>query len=522
MTSGQSRTSKLWAEIKRRKVVRVVLAYLLVGWALIQVADATLEPLHLPPWAGTLVIWLVALGFPVAVLLAWVLDVKPGGIEVTSALDSESGTQYQPDVASIAVLPFVNMSGNADNEYFSDGLSEELLNLLARLKALRVCSRTTSFTLKGKELDMPTIARQLGVRHVLEGSVRRSGNRVRITAQLIDAQEDRHLWSEAYDRDLEDIFAVQDEIAGQIFNALQLTLSADERLAIQSTTDSAEALDYYLRGREYYHRSDPGHLQRARVQLEMAIEIDPDYALAWAWQTYIYVDFYWYHEQDPSLLRLADRASGKAVKLAPRLAESHGARAYALRAMEQFDEAEVEFEKAIAINPGLFEPIHHYAQMARSRGDGQLAAKLFERAAAVRPEDYQAISLAANMYEALGEFKQAARAAKEAQARVERAVELNPGDSRALVLGAGNLLCLGEEQEALKWIARAQAVDPDSNGVMYNSACFYAKLGKTDKALEFAEKALEKGSRNKRYWETDADFDSIRDHPRFKAILERM
>jgi len=292
MTEAAPNTKSFWQELQRRRVVRVALAYMIVGWLLIQVADVTLEPLHLPAWAGTLVIWLVGLGFPVAVVLAWVLDLTPQGIAVTPNISEPT-----IDDATIAVLPFVNMSGDSENEYFSDGMSEELLNLLARLKHLRVCSRTSAFSLKGTTLDMPSISSKLGVRYVLEGSVRRAGNKVRITAQLIDAREDCHLWSETYDRELQDIFAVQDEIAGHIFSSLKLTLTPDERQAIQSTTQNVNALDFYLRGRELYHRTEPGHLEESRKMFEEALRIDPDYALAWAGITYIYVDTYWYRDK---------------------------------------------------------------------------------------------------------------------------------------------------------------------------------------------------------------------------------
>jgi adenylate cyclase len=527
MTEQESRLETLWKEIKRRKVVRVVAAYLLVGWGLIQIADATIEPLRLPEWADTLVVWLVAMGFPVAVILAWVLDVTPSGIKVTDSIKDEAAednaeTPAPSSNASIAVLPFVNMSGDPDNEYFSDGLSEELLNLLARLQSLRVCSRTTSFTLKGKDIDMSTIANQLGVRHVLEGSVRRSGNHVRITAQLIDAVEDRHLWSETYDRELEDIFAVQDEIAGNIFAALKLTLTAGERQAIQPTTHNVEALDCYLRGRELYHRTETGHLQKSREKFEEAIRIDPDYALAWAGLTYVFVDTYWYKDKEPGWIERAHEASRKAVELAPHLAESHGARGLAFRVAEQFDEAEAEFEEAIAINPRLFEPLHFYAGLARSLGQYERAAELFCRAAEVRPEDYQALALASNMYEAIGDMQRARDISRETVERAKRAIELNPNDSRALVLGAGAWQTLGEVEKALEWAGRANEVDPRAMGVMYNTACIYAKMGDPDRALDLLEKAAESGARNKRYWETDSDFDSIREHPRFKALLERI
>lgn len=519
MTEEQSRAARLWAEIKRRKVVRVVLAYMLVGWGLIQIADATLDPLHLPEWAGTLVVWLVGLGFPIAVILAWVLDVTPSGIQITDAA-AEGDAPSAPADPSIAVLPFVNISGDADDEYFSDGLSEELLNLLARLSALRVCSRTSSFALKGKNVDMPTIASQLGVRHVLEGSVRRAGERVRITAQLVDAVEDRHLWSKTFDRELQDIFAVQDEIAASLFDELKLTLSADEQQAIQSTTDSVEALDCYLRGRELYHR--PGYLEKAQEQFEQAIRIDPDYALAWAGLAYVFVDTYWYKDQSPTFVERAHEASRKAVDLAPHLAESHAARGLVLRLAERFEEAEAEFNRAIAINPRLFEPIHWQAQMARSLGQYQRAAELFRRAAEVRPEDYQAMALAANMYEALGDSLRARETAQEALERVTRALELNPKDSRALVLGGGVHYDLGNLDQAVEWIEKARQVSPESNGVMYNAACLYAKLGDTERALDLVENAVALGSRNKRYYETDTDFESIRDHPRFKALMDSL
>ena len=518
MSEEQSRSAKLWEEIKRRKVVRVVAAYLIVGWLLIQIADVTLEPLQLPEWADTLVIWLVALGFPIAVILAWVLDVTPEGVKVTATTETESA----PADASIAVLPFLNMSGDANNEYFSDGLSEELLNLLTRLQSLRVCSRTSSFALKGRTVDMPTIASQLNVRHVLEGSVRRDGERVRITAQFIDAVDDRHLWSETYDRELQDIFAVQDEIATHIVEALKLTMTSDEHEAIQSTTGDVEALDYYLRGRELFHRTEAGHLIKAREMFEAAIRVDPDYALAWAGLTYVFVDTYWYHDKEKSWIEKAHDASGKAVELAPHLAESHGARGYAYYVDERFDAAETEFETAIAINPRLFEPIHFYAQMARSTGEFEKSAKLFCQAAEVRPEDYQSIVLAELMFDVIGDAQSALDAAQQGMERVNRALELNPRDARALVLGGNMHLKLGDPETAIEWGRQALEADPNSSGSLYNVACIYALAGDPDTALDYLEKAVDRGGRNKRIYETDKDLESIKDHPRFKALLERI
>jgi len=512
----------LWEEIKRRKVVRVVIAYLIVGWGLIQIADATLEPLHLPQWAGTMVVWLVGLGFPIAVILAWVLDVTPRGIEVTPPADEGSHGGKRAAEKSIAVLPFVNISGDPENEYFSDGLSEELLNVLTRLQSLRVCSRTSSFSLKGKDLDMPTAAAQLGVRHVLEGSVRRSGNTVRITAQLIDAAEDCHLWSETYDRELQDIFVVQDEIAQHILTALKLTLTAHEEQAIRQTTDNVQAFDYYMRGREHYHRSDPGHLDRSRQCFEEAIKLDPDYALAWAGLAYVFVDIYWYKHKEARWLEGADEASRKSVEFAPHLAESHAARGYALFAAENFEGAKLEFQKAIAINPRLFEPLHFYAQMLRTQDKHELAAEMFCRAADVRPEDFQALAVAASMYKDCGDEQASLNAANESIERARRAIELNPDDVRALSLGATILHMLDRIDEALEWSRRSLQISPENSGALYNAACLHALLGKSGQALDLLEQAVDYGARNKRYFETDSDFDCLRDDPRFKALLDRI
>ncbi len=520
MAKDNKKTVTFWAELRRRKVVRVIIAYLLVGWGLIQIADATIEPLRLPEWSYTLVVWLVGLGFPIAIVLAWVLDVTPRGIEVTAAAE-DNETPSPPD-ASIAVLPFVNMSGNEENEYFSDGLSEELLNLLVRLQSVRVCSRTSSFALKGKDVDMPTIAAQLGVRYVLEGSVRRVGSRVRITAQLIDAVEDRHLWSKSFDRELEDIFAVQDEIAAQIFKSLQLTLTADEQQASKSTTDNFEALDFYLRGRELYHRTEAGHLDKAGEMFEEAIRIDPNYALAWAGLTYVCVDTYWYLDKDEKRIKRADETSRKAVELAPHLAESHGARGLALRADEQFEEAEEEFEKAITINPRLFEPLHFYAQMMRSTGQYERGADLFRRAGEVRPEDYQSIAMASLMYEMLDDEDRAQAMQLESVERAKRAIELNPNDSRAIILMAIILAKLGQVEESLALAKEAIELNPHSGSIRYNTACIYVTIDRPDEALDFVEQAVELGARNKLYYENDRDLDPLRDHPRFKALMDRI
>ena len=263
-------------ELRRRRVIRVAIVYAVAGWVIVEVASTVLPPLNLPEWSVKLVIVLVALGFPIAVIMGWMFDVGPGGtvrtapaadlIGPTTATDDSPApavmaTQSAPQAAqpanhpaedrrTIAVLPFVNMSGDAENEYFSDGIAEEILNLLTKLPQLKVASRTSSFVFKGKEAGIRAVATELDVSYVLEGSVRRAGDHVRITAQLIEADGDSHLWSETYDREMKDVFAIQDDIARSITDALKVALSPRERRALQNVaTADAQAYDFYLRGR---------------------------------------------------------------------------------------------------------------------------------------------------------------------------------------------------------------------------------------------------------------------------------
>ena len=297
----------LLAELKRRNVFKVGAAYLVVGWVIIEVASTIAPQLNLPEWAPRLVTFLILLGFPIALVLAWIFDMTPDGVQVTEGrtgsgafygvvaliaaasiggyflLGGERTTapaETETDgSSSIAVLPFVNMSTDAENEYFADGISEELLNILAGIDGLDVASRTSAFSFKGKDTSIPEIARLLGVRHVLEGSVRRQGTRVRITAQLIDAERDVHLWSETYDRDLTDIFVVQEEIAQAITDALQDILGT-RQVTVQASTGNLEAYERFLSARARFYGRE--NIEQTLTDLREIVALDPQLTDAWA------------------------------------------------------------------------------------------------------------------------------------------------------------------------------------------------------------------------------------------------
>jgi adenylate cyclase len=521
---------RFFAELRRRHVIRVGVAYVVVAFGVFQGIDVLVSALELPSWTTTLVVVLGIAAFPVALVLAWAYEIGPAGVRrdlevapVESGMATAESRVRDPGRRSLAVLPLVNLSGDPENEYFSDGLAEELLNLLARLPQLRVTSRTSSFSFRGKDLDVRAIADKLGVDVVLEGSVRRAGNRVRIAAQLVDARSDDHLWAETYDREIEDVFAVQEEIAGCISRALRLRLSPDDQKAIQQgpTTGDVEAYDYYLRGRKYFDQIDRGGIEHAREMYRKAVQVDPEYALAWAGLSQCVVWMATWMQDTPALREEAERASLRALELAPDRAEAHTARGSALTLVGRHAEADAHFEEAVRLDPQLYEAWYFFGRAKFERGDLERAAELFGRAGAVRADDYQSVALQAQSLFALERHDEARDVARKAALRAERHLELHPDDTRAMTMGSGAWVYAGEPEKAIEWVERALAEDPNDVAVLHNAACTFASLGEVERALDTLERRIRISTTINRGWiEHDPDFASIRDHPRFKALLD--
>lgn len=438
---------------------------------------------------------------------------------IDGARDNAGSPPTPTSRRGIAVLPLINMSGDPENDYFSDGVAEELLNLLARIPELRVASRTSSFAFRNTRKSLREIAEALNAELILEGSVRKSGNRVRITMQLINTGDDSHLWSEIYDRELTDIFALQSEIAGQVVGAIRRGEAGN--IPIYQATVSPRAYEYYLRGRKLYHQWDRGRLRQAQTMFERAIELDPDYAKAWAGLADCASMSYMWWDQSDELLHLADTASQRALALSPNLAESHTARAFALTLLNSFDAATEEFERAIKLDPLLYEAWYLFGRSRFAQGKPAEAAQLFEQAASVRPDDFQSIALAATAYTALGDAENTQRTAAEAVRRAEIHLSLNPDDTRALTLGACNLGEIGDHERAREWIEKALEIAPEDVGVLHNAGCFYAASGEKERALEVFEKRLAKSDIYQDWIDNDSDFDTLRDDPRFLAMLEK-
>jgi TolB-like protein/Flp pilus assembly protein TadD/tRNA A-37 threonylcarbamoyl transferase component Bud32 len=424
---------------------------------------------------------------------------------------------------SIAVLPFVNMSADPDNEYFTDGIAEEIINALTKVHALRVAARTSAFAFKGKTLDIRRVGEQLNVSTVLEGSVRKAGNRLRVMAQLINVADGYHLWSERYDRELEDVFAIQDEIAGNIVRALRLVLSEDETRAIEQVpTANVAAYDYYLRGRQYFHQYRRNGIQFARRMFERAIEMDPRYAIAYAGVADCCSFLYLNWDGSKANLEGAETASRQALALGPELADAHASRGFALSLSRKNAEARQEFDTALRLNPKLYEAHYLYARMCISEGTLEEAVRHYEDAARVRPEDYQAPLLVTSVLQQLGRPAEANEALRRGLRVVEQHLELNPDDARALCLGAASLVQIGERARALEWTQRARDIDPEDSIVLYNLACAYGLMGEIDQAISCLEKAVKNGYGHKEWLEHDSYIDALRPDARFQALLKKL
>jgi TolB-like protein/Flp pilus assembly protein TadD len=535
-------------ELRRRKVIRVATIYLVSAWLLIQVADATFEPLGLPSWTVTLVVALAILGFPLACALAWAFDLTPEGprrAEVPSVTTS-TGMQEaaipatklpasraaEPGTESVAILPFVDLSPARDQEYFCDGIAEEIINTLCGIRSLRVASRTSSFQFKGRALDVREIGRGLGVGAVLEGSVRKSGDRVRITAQLVNAADGYHLWSESFDRELSDVFAIQSEIAQQLLRALKLALGQPEvRMIERGGTTHAQAYDLYLQGRAQLRY---GTTNLPAVELfRRAIGLDPQFAQAHAGLAHaLAVRAMWRSDNNPAQVVEAMAASQRALELEPLLPEAHVARAclYSLRVVrsdiphqpQDAKEATRSFEEAIRLNPTSSYTHYVYARHLFATGHTERAVEHFEIADRLEPGDYQALSMLQTALRRLGEETRARRAGERALQAVERQLLVDPHDARALQLGASTAAAIGSAGLARSLAERALRAHPDDIGTAYNMACTYAVLGDIDRAIELLERAVRNGWASPSWLAQDPDFDSLRADPRFRQIEARL
>ena len=424
---------------------------------------------------------------------------------------------------SVAVLAFSDISSAKDQEYFCDGISEEIISNLSRIKGLRIASRTSSFAFKGKSEDIRTIGRKLGVETVLEGSVRKAEGRLRITAQLIKIEDGCHLWTERYDRELKDVFAIQDEIARSIAATLKIALTPRESVALgKAPTTDLEAYDYYLRGRQFYYQFKNRSMEFALKMFTRAIELDPAYVRAFAATADCYSFLFMHAGSRDCDSEQADFMSRRALELDPDSAEAHASRGVACSLKHHYTEAESEFEEAIRLDPTLFEAFYFYARASFEQGKQAKAIQLYEKSIEVNPQDYQAPLLVAQTYSDLGDEDKAAASRRRGVQAVEARLKMHPDDTRALYMGANGLVALGEYERGLEWANQAAAIDGNDPMVLYNVACVQSLAGRYDDALDSLEKSIQCGMMHLNWLEHDSNLDPLRRYPRYKQLVKQI
>jgi len=439
-----------------------------------------------------------------------------------SAASTPSAPAAAVSRVAICVLPFANMSGDQEQEYFSDGITEDIITDLSKVSALSVVSRNSAFMYKGKHVDVPKLARELKVGYVLEGSVRKAGGRVRITAQLVDGSSNDHLWAERYDRDLNDIFALQSEISEAIVKALKLKLLPEEKKAIeQRGTDNVEAYNLYLLARQSYitgHEADVRRVEAIIRLCNRAIEIDPKYSRAWALMAIGQMTLRFVHGRrgDDGLV-----PAERALALDANLAEAHAVKARILAQHGRHDEAAAEIEVALRLDPESYEVNRAAAYLRFRQQRLDEAVRYYEKAMALMETDLNSSSMLLTCYTALGNSQSARRVAQITLSRSEKILAQDPNNGTAMAYGAVALAALGEAERAKDWIDRALLIDPDNMNARYNFACSMTTyLKDPDSALKLLGPVFETlaiGFLN--HAKADPDLDPLRGDPRFKAMV---
>lgn len=452
---------------------------------------------------------------PVRVFRA--LETADGSNRAASSLQVGSGRQ------SIAVLPFSNMSGEKEQEYFSDGITEDIITDLSKISQLFVIARNSTFSYKGHAVQVQQISRDLGAKFIVEGSVRKSGNRVRVTAQLIEGSTGGHIWADRYDRDLTDVFEVQDDVTRNIVTALKIALAPEEKQAIERVqTCNLQAYDYYLRGRKLLHEMTRENLESARNMFLEAVALDPEYAIALTGLADCDATIYNFYSSDLEFVESAINYSQRALDFDPKLAEAHASMGFALSLKEDYRAAELEFESALELDPMLYEAFWNFGLSKLSQGDIEAAADLFSKASQVRGDDLQSNMMLMTSMQGLGLEESLISTAKKTLEIATRRLERDGQDARAAYIGASALIHLKRNSDALSWLEKAENIDSMDPRTTYNIACAYSILGDFEKALEFLKRSIEAGrSINMLHWATaDPDLAPIRADPRFNQLLE--
>ena len=535
-------------EMKRRRVFRALLGYGIAAFAILQIIEPVMHGLDLPAWVLSATVIALGLGFPITLVVSWAFDVKSWRVEKAGAprgrllvalllLGVALGAPgvgwyfwktHQPARAaagspSIAVLPFADLSPAKDQAWMCDGIAEEILDALYSVTGLRVAARSSSFQFKGKSADVREMAQTLGVSTLLEGSVRKMGDRLRVSARLVGS-DGYELWSDKFDRGLSDAFAIQEEIARSVAAALRLRVQADP--ARRTGTTNPQAYEMYLRGKQYYRALGRENGELARQMFKRAIALDSSFAQAHAGLAGVDTNIVqWLLVPKPeqaTLIAEAQKASAEAVRLDPGLADAHVGRAGVLALLGRTAEADESFRRATALAPGLRDAWYYYGRFLFSAQRYDDAIRAYEEAARIDPDDYDSLTLLSMPYGRVGQADKARDARRRSLAAAERVLRNNPDEVRALYLSGIDLIYLGQPEKGRERLDQAVALRPSDYAVLYNAACGFATIGDSSKALDLLDRAVGTGQGYRAWLEHDPDLDPLRRLPRFQQILARL
>jgi adenylate cyclase len=458
----------------------------------------------------------------------------PGAEALIRAIGQKGGDSAKPPVpgkktgngrdqrVSICVLPFINMSGDTEQEYFSDGITEDIITDLSKVSALSVVARNTAFTFKSDSVDVKEVAKTLSVDHVLEGSVRKAGNRLRITAQLIDGKAGDHLWADRYDRDLTDIFEIQDEISKEIVRALKIKLLPEEEDAIESRgTSSVEAYNLYLMARQHWLTGTYGNSRRDEVIIRIcgeAVKIDPNYAQAWAMMALAQAELHFWHGKPEDPMPATERA----LQIDPHLAEAHSVKVRFFEQQGDSEAADKELEEALRLGPESWEVNREAARLMFRLDRIPDAIRYYEKSAQLSDSDFHSCLMLQTCYLGTGDEAAALDAARRTLERAEAVLAKDPTNGAAIAGGASSLIMMGEVERGKDWTQRALLLDPDNLSVRYNVACSLTfRNSDLEGALDLLEQYFERSESpgHVHHAEIDPDLDPLRDNPRFKAMI---
>ena len=518
---------KYIAELKRRNVFKPAIAYLLVAWLIVQVADIVLSTFDAPSYIMKTLMFLLIIGFPINLILTWIYEFTPKGIKKTEGVEEEltvsskSNHRLDKNNKKLAVLPFRNVGSEKDSDYFSDGLTEEIIIRLSGIKELEIASRSTSMKYRDSELDIVSLGHELKARYLLQGAVRRNNGDLRISTELIDVEKDAELWAEIYSGKIADVFEIQEKVSKQIVKSLQLSISLKEKEALsKSATMNSDAFDAYLRAREFLFRYTKSYLLLSIDLFKKALEFDQKYAAAYAGMSEAYAMLYETHDKKPVWLEQAEQSALKALIYDPGSSEAYSALGLVYYNRNLLDEALLSVQKAISFDPDNFFAYWIRGRLYRMKDRDSEAVIDFNKVLELSSDFHSAYGDLQMSYEKLKDKEKLEETIQQAALFYPNYLLHKPEDARAHQFYAFTLERLGRRKEAKEEMRRGIEINPKDLIIVYNAACFYALIGDKIASIENLKKAIDNGFGNFEYIKHDPDLYSLKEEPDFIALIQ--